>query len=295
MWKQARKKRTAWPFAVAACLLLLSAAVAGCLEEPDQEDSENGTGSPDDRDPFEPTPTSPRPEAVLSTDQEEIWAGENVTFDATASSAENGQIVHWRFEFGDGATFQTDNAAEATVEHTYTTGGVYVVNLTVEAEAKATADPDGDDETANETGSKQRADHTVSLIIAAHERFEVPETELDTGLIPETSMENHSFVVNEFAGNFTASLTIEAGGMLIDSDGTIRVLDPEGETVAEEEFTVSAGQQDMVNLTGDLEAVGTHSLEVELENGEITYSGSTLVHYLKVTMESNPEDTEGDS
>ena len=63
-----------------------------------------------------------------------IAVGAPVTFDASASSGATGQIVTWRWDFGDGNT-----AAGPVVEHTYWVPGVYVVRLGIETDATAAA------------------------------------------------------------------------------------------------------------------------------------------------------------
>ena len=63
-----------------------------------------------------------------------IAVGAPATFDANASSGATGQIVNWRWDFGDGAV-----AEGPVVEHTYLTPGAYVVRLGIETDASAAA------------------------------------------------------------------------------------------------------------------------------------------------------------
>jgi PKD repeat protein len=61
--------------------------------------------------------------------------GVAITFDGSASSDPEGQIVSYTWTFGDGAT---ESGASATVTHTYSTDDVYFVTLTVTDAANAT-------------------------------------------------------------------------------------------------------------------------------------------------------------
>ena len=63
-----------------------------------------------------------------------IAVGAPGTFDASASSGATGQIVSWRWDFGDGTV-----AEGPVVEHTYEKPGAYVVRLTIETDATAAA------------------------------------------------------------------------------------------------------------------------------------------------------------
>ena len=61
-------------------------------------------------------------------------AGELITFDASASTSPNGEIVEYRWSFGDGET-----AEGMVVQYRYWYGGSYPVTLTVVDELGATA------------------------------------------------------------------------------------------------------------------------------------------------------------
>lgn len=68
------------------------------------------------------------PTVSATADAATILAGESVTFDASASSDPDGQIVQYIWNFGDGST---DNVAGAVVTHTYAFPGKYLVTVTV--------------------------------------------------------------------------------------------------------------------------------------------------------------------
>ena len=63
-----------------------------------------------------------------------IAVGAPGTFDASESSGATGQIVSWRWDFGDGTV-----AEGPVVEHTYEKPGAYVVQLAIETDATAAA------------------------------------------------------------------------------------------------------------------------------------------------------------
>jgi PKD repeat protein len=68
------------------------------------------------------------PSALFTYSPLEIIRGDQVTFNASESTATNGTIVSYFWDFGDNSTF-TDNSSIAS--HSYSARGVYWVNLTV--------------------------------------------------------------------------------------------------------------------------------------------------------------------
>lgn len=243
-----------------ALALLTAAALAGCADAPDEET--NDEQDPEFDPPAMPEP-SPQAQAVLQVGPEEAWAGENVTFDASGSSAPDAEGVSYSFEFGDGTQLEVAAPDEPVVDHTYSAGGVYMVNLTVTAEAS------GNDSVSD----------TTSLFVAVHERQVIPVTELEAGLTPSAAKENHTFETRDGASTFNVSLELDSTHLLLDAEGTLRVLDPDGEAVAEEEFSVSAGENDTLQLSGSFNATGEHLVEVELTDGEATYTGQIEIRY----------------
>lgn len=299
--------------ALATCLV--AAAMAGCVDVGDDEsddDPDRDDGSGFQRIPRESGASEVQ--AALSADKEEGWAGKVFTFDGSNSTSQDDEIVSWRFEFGDGESVEVMAPDEPIVEHNYTSGGLYSVNLTVETEAddNATGDDDsdgngtsdggpegngtsGDDSGAqdNETGMADGSDPgTATLLVAVHHREEVPETEVSTGLGGGSESDEHSFATNDGASNFTVSLDMQASSsMLIDStEGTVRVLDPDGQAVAEEAFSMSDGDEENLTLAGDFNTTGDHTLEVELDEGEVTYEGFVVLFYAQ--DDGAPEDGE---
>lgn len=76
----------------------------------------------------------PPPEAEFTWGPQRPGAGELITFDASASTSPNGEIVEYRWSFGDGET-----ATGKVVQYRYWYGGSYPVTLTVVDELGAVA------------------------------------------------------------------------------------------------------------------------------------------------------------
>jgi len=89
----------------------------------------NGDGVDLDFIPFLSSPiVNERPTARLTADKTSISAGQTVAFNASAST-DDVRVDKYFFDFGDGKN--SDWTALSTVEHNYTSVGVYTVNLTV--------------------------------------------------------------------------------------------------------------------------------------------------------------------
>jgi len=85
-------------------------------------DDDDGTGTA----AAEKTILNRVPFANFTASPETVYANETITFDASASYDQDGFIVTYFWDFGDGT-----NATGAIVEHSYVKGGTYVVTLTV--------------------------------------------------------------------------------------------------------------------------------------------------------------------
>jgi len=84
--------------------------------------------------PYEPNID---PVAVLDSNFFEVTAGEAIAFDGSQSYDEDGEIVAYAWDFGDGNTAAEGAAAQLT--HVYSEAGQYVVTLTVTDNKGATA------------------------------------------------------------------------------------------------------------------------------------------------------------
>lgn len=294
------------PLALLLAALFAAAAVAGCLGSDERDDDENG-----DEDPFEggfePRPTHPALDIVLAA-PEESWAGEDVTIDGSGSSAMDARIVSWTFDLGDGTVIELSGDEVPVVDHNYTAGGVYQVNLTAEARSGDDANQNEEETDGNETdeadgnesafggsggssGDEEPIVETASRFVVVHDRFVVEESELEAGLSSGDSQE-HGFVANDGATNLTVNLSIESTDFLMDAEGTVRVLDPAGEALVEETFSTDGEQT--LEFEGTINATGEHLLEVELESGAITYDGTIEVAYSSEADTGEEDTTEED-
>ena len=104
-------------------------------------------------------PNQPPTTPTISTKPASPVAGESVTFTATATDPDSGDVLTYTWEFGDGASGVTGNP----VTHTYDAVGNYTVNVTVD-------DGHGHSRTASLTitvGEKTGLSDTVTFIIVA--------------------------------------------------------------------------------------------------------------------------------
>lgn len=268
--------------------VLATSVLAGCLHgeddpEPDERWAPGGQDGRDDRrspdDPENPTPptgegsssgsnntSQPRAaevEAALKVDPEEGWVGENLTFDGSASIIRHGSVLQWRYDFGDNESKNLSADEDPVVEHIYSAGGTYTVNLTLVAEGE-----DGG-----------QVEKTTNLTVFVHERLEIPETEVSAGLFSSDS-EEHPFEARTHALNFTVHLGLEHTAMSFESsEGTVRVKAPEGGVIVEQEFDLSSGETTDLSLEGEFNATGGHHVEIEVESGSVEYQGSLYVFY----------------
>lgn len=268
--------------AVAVFALVTALALAGCLHGDDDNGDDPGTPDDGDGGPTDPTdpgdPGDPDPPVQdptnntlvvllqVSVDRVAGWAGEdNFTFDATNSTITNGNATRWVFDLGDGSEEVLEGDEEPIVRHSYAGGGIYLVNVTVEA-------------TGGQNGTEE-TEQTQTIGVSVQERHAI-EGELATMIIlqPDES-EEHTFPGHAQAFAFNVSLAIEAAGGALadDAEGTVRVLDPDGEELEGLSFSVTAGENETVALDGLLNATGDHTVEVQLTAGEIAYTGEIWV------------------
>ena len=77
------------------------------------------------------------PVAIIQVSTNSAETGTQISFDASAST-DDGTIVGWAWEFGDGQTASTEKAT-----HAYQNAGAYLVRLTVTDDAGLTGEDDG--------------------------------------------------------------------------------------------------------------------------------------------------------
>lgn len=239
---------------LATAFVALAVAMAGC----------SGPGAVNDKS------DNDSPSAKLDTNKNIGFSGEQFTFDGTASEDDDGNIVEWRFDFGDGTKFVATNKDAAKPSHAYMDGGEYTVTLTVI--------DDGKDKSGAESDM-------ASKTIAVNHRQEVPTGTVFSGPASgssnATGVQRQTFQVGDEADRIEVSLDAQSRLVAGESRIEVRVLNEEMDEIAREERTISANQNhtfelnDMV-LNND---PGVYTLEVIAHSGGATYDGDIEVYY----------------
>jgi PKD repeat protein len=112
---------------------IYNTSIINLVVSPPTSNSENGTPEPaTDNERYRSSKTQeinvaePRPEAVVTYSPTTPKVGETVTFDASQSKDERGQIIGYEWDFGDGYS-----GKGASIKHSYLGYGNYDVKLTV--------------------------------------------------------------------------------------------------------------------------------------------------------------------
>jgi hypothetical protein len=232
--------------AAAAAGLLALMLLAGCT---------GGTGGGD---------VNARPNAELDVRDDNGWTGEDFTFDASKST-DDGEIVTYRFDFGDGTppVEVTEEDQANSVTHRYLRGGQFTVTLTVTDDGK------------DNTGALSDND---SERVTVNERMRVATTSLEA--LGTNSTGAQPFKVYEEANRFEMNLTLVSALPSGSSEFEVRVVDPEGDTLAEKQVTVGPGTSGQeVTLDGLLTKEGEHRVEVEATSGGGTAEGEIRIIY----------------
>lgn len=210
-------------------------------------------------------PTGPMADLEASSD--EPWAGEPVTFDGQASKAPgDDKIVTWRFDFGDGITFEADNEDEARVQHVYAESGVYTVTLTVES--------------AEDADDQDRERDSTSMKLGVGDRMPVQAALVNDPLdIDAGSNETLPIVVKEDATTFDLNLTVTSATGFGSSRAVITLVDPSGTELASKDVSVDAGESEEIDLSGPLVRTGTHELRMVAESGAVDIVGTIEIRY----------------
>lgn len=231
--------------------MLALVAFAGCLDQADLDEDET-----DDQ----------TPQAVLETTRDVGWTDDSFTFDAQSSADPNGEIVSWRFEFGDGQTMEVTDVEEARVQHTYETGGEYTVNVTV------TDDGAGQDDALSDT---------AQVRIAVNEMHEVPTHAVYAVPASGNQSQSASDDFETFEGVDRFELELELNSLLAagSSEVTVEVLDEGGTVLADDTATLAAGGSQNLSLEGDLDVSGEITVQVTADSGGVSYDGEFAAFY----------------
>ena len=238
-------------FAVIGLSVLSLALLAGCAGLDDSDVQTTGKNR--------------NPEAVLTASQETAWTGDSVTFNAEGSEDEDGDIVSYRYDFGDGTTFEATEA-EQDVEHTYLEGGEYIVTLTV---------------TDNGNDRAGGLSDTATVEVTVNQEFLIAEQVVTTDPLDTDvgSEMNETFAVFESADRFELELEVTGSLAQGSSEIEVRVVDADGDTLASKTVTVQGTNTDSVDLNGVLLGEGGHAVEVEAKSGGATVAGELKVFY----------------
>lgn len=207
------------------------------------------------------------PRAVLDATKDNGWTAEDFTFDAQDSEDPDGEIVRYRFDFGDGTTREVTEENEARVTHRYTRGGQFTVTLTVFDNGK------------DDTGSLSSDD---SVTVVVNERVPIATMTLsNVAGANQTARGEQPFQVYDRANRYELNLTLRSALPSGSSEFEVRVVDPEGNTVGEPKTeSVGPGTTGMtVTLDGLLTDEGVHRVVVEAKTGSGTANGELRVIY----------------
>jgi len=239
-------------FAVIGLSVLSLALLAGCAGLDDSDVQTTGKNR--------------TPEAVLHASEETVWTGEEVTFDAKGSEDEDGEIVSYRFDFGDNTPPVESTDDDPAVVHTYARGGEYIVTLTVT--------DSGNDRTGSLTD-------TATVEVTVNEetpvaQFVVAEDPVGTNATAEGMS---PFEVYEDADRFELELDLTGNLVSGSSEVQVKVTDEQGDVLAEKTVTITGADTEQVDLNGLLTGEGTHRVEVEATSGSVTVEGTVQVFY----------------
>lgn len=239
MWTQHAKK------AFLTVSLLGMVLMAGCTSEDDVENE--------------------APVAVLEVTDDTGKTGDAFTFDGQDSHDPDGEVVLWRFDFGDGQSVEASDEDAARVKHTYAEGGEYTVTLTVT--------DDGDEQAGAKTA-------TADVRVAVNQEFPVAETPVYASPLPnQTETSSTPFVANAGADRFELKLDVQSVIAAGSSEVTIQVIDPEEDVIEEETVTVPAGETVPVDMEGIITQQGEHEVRIIAQSGGATAAGDLLVVY----------------
>ena len=233
--------------AVLGLSVLTLAMLAGCAGLDDSDSQTTGKNR--------------NPEAVLNASDDVVDAGDVITFDAKGSEDEDGEILSYSYSFGDGTTAEGADD-DASVQHTYTRGGEYIVTLTVT--------DDGNDRAGALTD-------TATVEVTVNEEFPLAAQVVSSD--PVDVEMNETFAVYKSADRFELDLDVVGSLVTGSSEVVITVVDPEGDTLATETVTVQGTDTKTVDLDGLLADEGAHAVEVEAKSGSVSVSGTLKVFY----------------
>jgi PKD repeat protein len=210
------------------------------------------------------------PDAKLETSKNIGFTGESFTFDGSKSEDSDGEIVEWRFDFGDGAKFVATTEDQAKPTHSYAEGGEYTATLTVLDDGKDNAGAESD---------------MTTRTVAVNMRQEVPPATVfanPAGGDNETvGVGRTMFDVKDEADRIEVTVDARSAVLAGESRIEVRVLNDEDDEIAREERTIGAQSNETFELN-DMALnndPGTYTLEIIAHSGGATYDGDIEVYY----------------
>lgn len=206
------------------------------------------------------------PRAALDADRTEGWTGDEFTFDAQASTDDDGNITSWEFDFGDGTRQTVTEEDAARVKHAYLEGGEYVVTVTVV-----------DDGTHD--GLEEKSDE-ASVRVAVDQRHPVAAQVLKAPL--NTSAGSRMaipFDADDGADRARVNVSVQSNLPAGASEVRLRLLDPDGDVLEEQTVTLPDSDAKDVEFEAMLTDDGNHTLEVVAESGSASVAGDLEVYY----------------
>lgn len=245
---------------VATALLVSLTALAGCTglggDDVGELDAENSNAAPD---------------AKLTVDRDHAYNDENFEFDASQSSDPDGELTEYRFDFGDG-TQETvpGDGDEVKVTHMFAKGGEYTVTLTVRDDGKDRAGELTDTDTV-EVAVNERQPVAITTVAGTDGQANATET--------QTPGPTAEFEVYEGADKFQVDVEVQSLVLAGSSDITVRVLDADGDTVAEDTVSVEQDDSESLLLEGMLTEEGLYTIEAEAQSGAGSVEGEVRILY----------------
>ncbi len=210
------------------------------------------------------TTSNDAPHAVLEANKEIAWNGEQFMFNGE-DSTDDGTITSWRFDFGDGTTYEAQREEDARVSHSYLRGGQFAVTMTV-------TDDGGEDEGA--------LSNTDTLYVAVNEKQPVVGGPLYATPLNEAGNEyKQDFNVYESANRFEMNVSVASLLVTGSTEVTVMVKDPSGKVIDEETVTVQVNQQQTLTMQGALTEQGMHKIEIVAKSGGAQVDGELRVYY----------------
>jgi len=239
-----------WAIMIVVVCILVPELITGCIGDKKKED------------PPELPQLFP-PKAVIDASATRVVVGVNITFNSSRSSDDDGEIVGYEWDFGDGVRNHTNST---DIEHTYINPGNITVKLTVR----------DDDSQVNST--------TINITV-------IPEEYLESKDFILLSRENPLMDANEtvffnkqpFMANFSFNLSLQGASAPPDLSAnlTIVMTDPDSIEVYTNAYELTGGKEDEIILTAEeFSKAGDYKIELECKKGAVRVSYSLVITYL---------------